>query len=64
MVCSGWYQPAPNPNSSRPFEMWSTVTTSLASTDGWRKVLEVTSTPMRILSVRAARPASSVQASK
>jgi len=62
--CSGAYRPAPNPSSSRLFEMWSTVAASLASHAGWRNVFELTRQPIRIRSVPAARAARSVQASK
>ena len=64
IACSGSYQPAPSPISSRPFEMWSTVTDILATICGKRNVLDVTRMPTRIFSVRAASPASSDQASK
>src|SRR5437764_1331204 len=44
--------------------MWSTVTTLFASTEGGRNVTGETIVPRRILSVRAARPASVVHASR
>ena len=51
------------PTSSRPPEMWSTVTAIRARTLGWRNVDGETSVPSRIRSVRAASPASVVHAS-
>jgi hypothetical protein len=42
---------------------WSTVTTSAASTAGWRCVIPVTSVPSRTRDVSRARPARSVHAS-
>ena len=51
------------PSSTRPFEMWSTVVASFASTDGWRKVTGETSVPSRIVLVTAASPASVAHAS-
>ena len=62
-ACSRLNQPAPSPSSARPPEMWSTVLAALASTDGCRNVAGETIVPSRIRSVRAARPASVVQAS-
>ena len=62
--CSGTNQPAPKPSSSRPFETWSSVTAICAIRAGWRNVFELTSTPTRMRSVRAASAASSVQPSK
>ena len=61
--CSASYQPAPRPSSIRPFEMWSTVLTMLARTDGWRKVAGETMVPSRMRSVRAARADMMAQAS-
>ena len=61
--CSIWYQPAPNPTSTRPPEMWSTVVALWASTDGGRNVTGETIVPRRIREVCAAMPASVVHAS-
>ena len=47
----------------RPPEMWSTVAAAFASRPGRRKVAGETSVPKRSVVVRAARPASVVQAS-
>ena len=52
--CSRSCQPAPMPRSIRPPETWSAVTTSLASTDGWRKLAGETSVPSRSFVVSAA----------
>ena len=46
-ACSASYQPAPIPSSTRPPEMWSTVTTLFASTGAGRKVTGETSVPRR-----------------
>ena len=43
--CSASNHPVPIPRSMRPPETWSAVTTSLASTEGWRKVAGETSVP-------------------
>ena len=51
------------PSTARPPEMWSTVTTDLASTEGCLKVAGETSVPSVIREVTAARPASVVHAS-
>ena len=62
--CSDSFQAAPTAHSTRPFDRWSTVTTSAASTAGYRCVMPVTIVPSRTLEVSRARPASSVQASR
>ena len=51
------------PSSARPPEMWSTVTTLFASTEAGRNVTGDTIVPSRSVVVRAASPASVVQAS-
>ena len=51
------------PTSTRPPEMWSTVTAARASTDGCRNVTGETSDPSRSFVVTAASPASVVQQS-
>ena len=53
-VCSISDQPVPMPSSIRPLETWSAVVTSLASTDGWRKLVGDTIVPSRSVVVRAA----------
>ena len=55
-ACSSSFQPVPSPSSTRPPEMWSAVTASFASMDGWRKVAGETSVPSRSADVTAARP--------
>jgi len=55
---------APRPTFTRPPDTWSTVTTSAASSDGWRYVTPVTSAPSRICVVTAPRAASRVHASR
>ena len=44
---SSWFQPAPRPSSRRPSLMTSRVAAMLASTDGCRYGMPVTSTPTR-----------------
>ena len=53
-VCSTSDQPVPMPSSIRPSDTWSAVVTSLASTDGWRKLVGETIVPSRSVVVRAA----------
>ena len=61
--CSSRYQPAPSPSSTRPPEMWSTVVTAFATSEGWRNVTGETIVPSRSRLVRAAIAARVVQAS-
>ena len=61
--CSGSLQPVPIPTSTRPPETWSTVATTLASSDGCRKVAGETSVPRRTVLVTAASAARVAQAS-
>ena len=60
---SSWFQPAPMPSSSRPFDTTSSVAAMFASTDGWRYGLPVTSTPSRSRVVACASAASVIQPS-
>ena len=61
--CSRACQPAPMPSVTRPLEIWSAVATTLASTEGWRKVAGETSVPRRSVVVSAPSAASVVHAS-
>ena len=61
--CSPSCQPAPRPSSTRPLLTWSAVTTSRASTDGWRNVAGETSVPSLIVVVSAASALIVLQAS-
>ena len=51
------------PGIARPPLIWSTVTTFLAKTEGWRKVAGETIVPSRSFSVIVASAASIAQAS-
>ena len=62
-ACSRSFQPAPNPSSTRPPETWSAVTTTFASSDGWRNVAGETIDPSRMRCVTPASAVSVAQAS-
>jgi hypothetical protein len=51
---SSGIQPAPTPTFSRPFERWSTVASSAASTPGARNGVSVMLMPIRTFCVFAA----------
>ena len=62
IVCSFSAQPAPRPNSQKRLRTGGPRSTAaLASTAGWRYVLQVTMQPILVLDVATAIPASSAQ---